>query len=451
MSLSYGNPTIYQPGVNMGMPAMPQMVQPAPAYVAQAAPPIPSSGYYYDIPYNSVYGGQPMPMQSGLPVASSVNVFVAPQQFQYGHCCPMPSVCMPPIMPQMMQMPMMPMVPSMAAPMMPAMPSMYMPPIMPQMMPMMPPMMAHHAPTPVYVQVISVPQPGMYPGPQIMPQQVLQMPYDAAPPAIDIQSYQQPVVPPPPAIDTQAPKQQAAPAMIPPQKDATLPPELQPPVDIDMNEPQVDPAVAPLVQALSIIAPEDGKQPSFAEEAAAINVIAQFANTYQAANNMISAQPNNPDAINAREKVKTLIDPLLIDEKTFKALANVATRDTTALSPQERQIADQNKTGSMWTLAMLQKIFRTEMDRELQKENMPRVSLGEIPGVSQIVDNVRRDPNPQVREDAIIALMEITDPRNPKDAAMMKSILQTVAKHDNSKKVKNTAKDALKDIKKNSK
>ncbi|NLF84449.1 MAG: hypothetical protein GX568_10805, partial [Candidatus Gastranaerophilales bacterium] len=387
--------------------------------------------------------------------------------------------CMPPIMPQMMQMPMMqmpmmqmPMMP-MAAPMMPPMPSMYMPPIMPQMpqMPqMMPPMMAQ-TPTPVYVQVLSVPQPGMYSEPQIIPQQVLQqipaqtVPQDIIPPvappppaiavptvapppaAIDVP----PVVPPPAAIDVQAPQQQVAPAMIPPQKDATLQPELQPPVDMDLNEPQIDPAVAPLVQALSIIAPEDGKQPSFAEEAAAINVIAQFANTYQAANNMISAQPNNPDAINAREKVKTLIDPLLIDEKTFKALANVATRDTSALPQQERQIADQNKTGSMWTLAMLQKIFRSEMDRELQKENMPRISLGEIPGVSQIVDNVRRDPNPRIREDAIIALMEITDPRNPKDAAMMKSILQTVAKHDNSKKVKKTAKDALKDIKKNNK
>lgn len=397
MTLSYGNPTMNQPVVNGTASVVPQGAQQMMAQTVPMpqVPQMPTdSGYYYNMPYSPVYGPrmpqQPQPIQNGGPSLSAVKIDINnPTMDANGGA----QRAFMPQQPQYQQ---------------------------PQYMPQLPP-----PPIPQFVPTMPMPMP---------------MPMPVPPPPV-ITQY--PV--PPAVIDTQATQY---PQQVMPQQQQTVQQPVPP--QPTQNAQQLDPAVVPLAQALAVITPENGKQPpTIDEEAGAVNVIAQFAKTYQAANEMVKAQPNNPQAINAREKVKTLIDPMLIDEKAFKALANIATKDTSTLSGQERQKADQNKSHSMWTLAMMQKIFRGEMDKELAKENMPRVSLGEVPGVSQIVDNTRKDPNPQVREDAIYALMEITDPKNPKDAAMMKAILNTVAKEDRSGKVKNAAKDAIKDLKRN--
>ncbi len=278
--------------------------------------------------------------------------------------------------------------------------------------------------------------------PPVMQQQVPPVP--VPPPAIDQVAENKPIVPP-------AKEEKPAPQV----KQETKPQEEKPvenlpPVEDTKSKSTtaVDPAVQPLSQALETITFESGKKPSQEEQSVAIQTIAQYAKTAQAANEMVKMDPNSPEAKEAKKKTDTLIKPMLIDEKMFKGLANISVSDTSKLSEAEKQKADENKIISMWTLAMLQRLFKDEMNEELKKENIPPMSVNEVPGVSQIVVNVKSDPNPDVREAGIVALMEVADSDNPRDAETMKMILQTAIDQDNAKNVKNTAKNALKNFKK---
>lgn len=318
------------------------------------------------------------------------------------------------------------------------------------MSPQMPPMAYPQFPPTQYMQPSGYPQypfrmpqqetpPIAYqqaPPIQYMPQPQQVAPMPVAPNVV----YQQPNVPPQPTVVNQQNNQQNV-------NTAPTPPPSQ--IDQQPQAEQVDPVVQPLVQALDILNPKAGQTNTAEEQSMAIHSIAQFAKTAQAAENMIKADPNNQEAIAAKEKVSKLIQPLLIKEETFKGLANIATKDTSSLSGAEKQKADENKIISMWTLAMLQKSFRTEMDQELKNRNIeaPPMPIGEVPGVSEIVKNIKTDPNPDVREGGIVALMEVADPKNPKDVETMKVILEIAAKQDSAETVKTTAKNALKEFK----
>ena len=241
--------------------------------------------------------------------------------------------------------------------------------------------------------------------------------------------------------------QQPQPASKPTNQQAinTTPP---PAIDKASAQPQVDPQIEPLAQAIKIIAPDAGQQLSLAEQEQAIYTIGQYAKTALAANQMMKTNPKDPASIKAEEKVNRLVNPILIEEKVFKGLTNIITSNTSGLSGAEKEKADSNKIVSMWTLAMLQKIFRTEMDEEIQKRGIqtPPMPIGEIPGVSQIVEIIKSDLNPEVRESGIVALMEVADPENQKDIETVKIILQTAAEQDSSEDVKITANNAAADF-----
>jgi|GEM_PF-3061043 len=341
----------------------------------------------------------------------------------------------------------MPMYPGRAQMMRPA--TQYMPPNMAPP-PNMPPVYNAGYNTPPYIppsgymmppnNMAPIPPQGMnnqQPLPAPAPPPVINQTYPQPPiPSSENNTQQPPVAPPPPAID-QADNQQPINNNIQNQTQ-----------DINQQQPigQIDPAVKPLAQAINTITPPPGQEMPLQQEDQAIRTIAQYAQTYQAANDMVKADPTNPTALQAKEKVDKLVKQMLIDEKVFKGLISVATEDTSNLSGPEKQQAEENKIISMWSLALLQRLFREEVNQELAKDNIPPMSLGEIPGVEQVVGNIKADPNPKVREAGIVALREVADPTNPKDKEIMNAILNIAAKQDSSKDVRTVAQSALQDF-----
>jgi len=289
---------------------------------------------------------------------------------------------------------------------------------MPQYMPQyqqMPQMM------PQYQQMPEIPQQvGMQPVPATIPPSSM---VGAIPPAPQYIQQPQPEVatPAPPVID-QAPKAET----------------------VQQNPQQDQEAVKPLMEALNAISPKQGApELTIDQQAKAIQTIAQFSRVAEAANQLSKTNPESPEAKQTKEKVDTLIKPSLIKEETFLGLADIATKDTSKLAVEDKKKADENRIISMWTLAMLQKLFKQEMNQEAQKINIPPISMNEVPGIVQVADIVKKDTNPEVREAGIAALINLADPQDKKDVETMRTIL-TEALNDKYKNVSDAAKNALK-------
>lgn len=272
---------------------------------------------------------------------------------------------------------------------------------------------------------------GMQPMPQAIPQNSM---VGAIPPAPNY--IQQPA---------QQPQQkQAAPA---PAIDQT-----QAAAQINQANPQDIEAVKPLVQALQVISPQAGApEPAADQQTKAIQTIAQFARVADAANQIIKTDPNNEEAKKTKEKVDNLIKPQLINENTFLSLANLAVKDTSKLTGEEKKKADENRIISMWTLAMIQKYFKQSLNEEAQKINIPPISMNEVPGIVQVKNlivgdkekGLAADPNPEIREAGIAALVNLADVQDKKDIETMKIILAE-AQNDQAPNVKSAAAEALK-------
>lgn len=281
-------------------------------------------------------------------------------------------------------------------------------------------------------------------GMQAIPQTAYSYPVVGAAPA-PVQP--QEIAPPPPAIEQEV-------------KVSEPPVSEKPAVDKAANEAQVksaeqaqeEEAVKPLMEALKTIIPQQGapEQP-IDTQVKAVQTIAQFARVAEASNQLAKTSPETPEAKQTKEKVDRLIKPNLIKEETFMGLADIMLKDTSKLNGEDKKKADQNRIYGMWTLAMLQKLFKEEMNSEAKKLNIPPVSMGEVPGVSQISTiiigdkqkNTPPDANPDMREAGIAALVNIADPQDKKDVEIMGAILAEAQK-DPDKKVKDAAIEATK-------
>jgi len=249
--------------------------------------------------------------------------------------------------------------------------------------------------------------------------------------------YQEQPAPPPSVIDNTQ-NNQAAPQPAPaPVAPAPTPVNnTQPPVSDPQKE---QAAVKPLLDALSVISPKEGQPaPTEEQKEKAIQTIVQFARVAEAANKMYKETPDKPEVKDTKQKVDNLIKPNLIKEDTFLGLADIATKDTSSLPPQEKAQADQNRVISMYTLSMLQKYFKQEANEEAPKINVPPISMNEVPGIVQVVDIAKKDPNPDIRAAGIAALTNLVDTKEPKDVATIKTIIAD-AKNDPSDIVKNAA------------
>jgi len=145
----------------------------------------------------------------------------------------------------------------------------------------------------------------------------------------------------------------------------------------------------------------------------------------------------------------------LLNEQVFGQLVNVINADTSKLqgpangkpdpknlSPLEK--AEINKQFAVYTLAILQKNFREEINKEMKKNNLPDIAINDIPYIKEgIVNNLKDNPNPTIREACLSALNYIG---KPEDKEVLKVLYDISAKHDASPAVKAAAKDYLSKI-----
>ena len=255
----------------------------------------------------------------------------------------------------------------------------------------------------------------------------------------------QPVAPPTPQYIQPQPPLAVAPQNVQPQPVAQQAPVSEQAQPAAPTNPQQDQeAVRPLIDSLSVICPKQGTpEATIEQQGNAIQTIAQFARVAEAANQLASTDPAKADVKQTKDKVDALVKPNLIKEETFLGLADIATKDTSKLAAEDKKKADENRIISMWTLAMLQKLFKQEMNLEAKKINIPPISMNEVPGIVQIADIVKKDANPEVREAGIAALINLADPQDKKDAETMRAILGEAQK-DSAANVKNAASEAIK-------
>lgn len=328
----------------------------------------------------------------------------------------------------------MPVYPGMSQVMQPQLP----PQMQPQMMPQMPPQMPQQFMPPV--QMSPIPAPVSPPPLPVMPT-AMQPPMAPPPPVAMPPMAPPPLTPPmaPPPMMPVPPPPMANQPQQPPQPQEFPQQPVQGQTPISGPQPTTgSPATAPLVSAISAITPQQGQAPpSLDDQAVALKTINEFINGI-----------NNLDPATQQEVNQQLLPN---DGSTFKGLAAIASSDSSTLSGTEKQKADEVRVMSLLTLANLQKYFRTEFDNQLKKENVtgiPPISLGELPAIKvedQIIDH-NFEPNPEIREAGIFALMGVVDPSNPKDLQTLKAMLQRSAKNDPDEKIKTTANEALKTI-----
>lgn len=162
----------------------------------------------------------------------------------------------------------------------------------------------------------------------------------------------------------------------------------------------------------------------------------------------------------------------LNNEELFKSLAEIVTKDTktlvgpdakqlelrqkeqsgTALTPEEQaqivyspqEKAELNKQYGIYTLAILQKNFRDAVDQELKNQGAQPISINELPGIVQIVENIKSDSNPAIRDAGLSALKYIA--KLPEDKEVLKTIFDIAAKQDPDPAVRQSAETAIKEL-----
>lgn len=300
------------------------------------------------------------------------------------------------------------------------------------------------------------------PAPQQAPQipAVPQTPVVPQAPAVVEPQAQTPAVAPVPVAQEPAPAPQVVPVpvpqVVPAQTNINVPPV--PPVEVKPEAPAVTPE--PTIAVAPEVKPE---------------VVPSETITPQVDLNSFIAKLNNPDfdvqAAGMEEianMIKTAPDKAteLVDTKVFDSLANIINFDSSALEgPTAEQVAarekimagkenelseadktlantitpreqaERNKSYALFTSAMMQKLYGSEVAR-LSNQVVP---LTELPGVVTVVDALKDNPNPMVRASAIESLSHIQSPEYKKDLTTVFSIAQ----NDQDPGVAETAKVAL--------
>lgn len=114
-------------------------------------------------------------------------------------------------------------------------------------------------------------------------------------------------------------------------------------------------------------------------------------------------------------------------------VTDAETAEANTITPMEQ--AERNKQYAMYTTAILQKLYGSE----IQKMNNTVVPLTELPGIAGIVEQVKNNPNPMVRASGVDSLSYIQAPEYKQD---LSSIL-TIAQKDKDPNVQQAATKAL--------
>lgn len=116
-----------------------------------------------------------------------------------------------------------------------------------------------------------------------------------------------------------------------------------------------------------------------------------------------------------------------------KSVSDADKAEANKITPME--LAERNKQYSMYTVATLQKLFISEVN----KIDGSTVPLTELPGASAIVEQVKTNPNPMIKAAGIDALSYIQQPDYKQDL----TTIFNVAKNDKDANVQKAAAKAL--------
>lgn len=119
-----------------------------------------------------------------------------------------------------------------------------------------------------------------------------------------------------------------------------------------------------------------------------------------------------------------------------KKVSEAENAEANKISPME--LAERNKMFSIYTIAILDKLYASEVEK-LDKTVVP---LTELPGAAGVVEQIKNNPNPMIKIAAIDALSFIQRPEYKKDLAT----ILNVAKNDKNPSVQKIADAALKKL-----
>jgi hypothetical protein len=245
-------------------------------------------------------------------------------------------------------------------------------------------------------------QSSYYPQPPIINQQ--NIPQQYLPPMTP----PMPLPPPPSVIE-----QQPVPQTVQTQPPVQAPPQPLPPAQV--STPSVD------IQSIN----NGLKSANLDEQTAAIQKIAEIGET----------NPQQAQALLNEETFKGLVDIIIKDNSQLQG----PSKDSKELSQKEK--AEMNKQYGTYTLAVLQKLFRESFDIEAKKQGVPtNLTINELPGIVPIVENVKSNPNPVIREASISALSYIA---RPEDKPVIETIFKIASEQDSDPMVKQAATQAL--------
>ena len=165
--------------------------------------------------------------------------------------------------------------------------------------------------------------------------------------------------------------------------------------------------------------------PDFEEQAKAMESIAEMAqNTPKAATELLDEKIINTLLAIVEKNSGTLVGPtpqqLQIREKMMagQTVTDTEKLEAETITPMEQ--AERNKQYSMYTIAILQKLYSTEVE----EMNNTIVPLTELPGAAGIVEQVKNNPNPMVRASGVDALSYIQKPEYKQDLTTLFTIAQ---------------------------
>ncbi len=305
---------------------------------------------------------------------------------------------------------------------------------------------------PQYTTPGAYPQPPMMPQPQVAPQVVQQNTMVTPPYNPQVQQFQpnQPQtvapmpVPPVPVVP--------APVMVVP-PNASQQPVINAPVTQNVN---VNPQAVPQ----AVVDVNQTTTPNNTKPVEPVQPVQPNPNTGIDVNGILAAltSKNTDDQTGAIQRIAEIAqtNPVaakaLLNEQVFGQLVNIINADTSKLegpkdgksdpknlSPLEK--AEINKQFAVYTLAILQKNFREEINKEMKKNNLPDIAINDVPFIKEgIVNNLKDNPNPTIREACLSALNYMS---KPEDKDVLRVLYDISAKHDKNQAVQAAAKDYL--------
>lgn len=265
------------------------------------------------------------------------------------------------------------------------------------------------AQAPVYYPAQPLPAPIQYPTQPGVEQQNINYPVQQPVPA-----QPQPVQPAPTQAEVPAPQVSEAPAIEPPKP-------IEPALDLNgfisrLTNPDFEGQASAMEEIADIVNKQPQKAPELVDK-----------QIFKALNDIISFDSSKVEG--PTQKQIEIRQKLVQGEKVSKEDEDLAN----AYSPKE--MAERNKSYALFSIALLDKIYAQEV-KKLSNNTVP---LTDLPSAVNVVNQLKDNPNPMVRESAIEALSYIQDPEYKKDL----TTLFTVAKNDQDASVAKAAQIAL--------